>query len=207
VRDILLQHQILVFVINFYILNKMKTLAILSVYALLIISCQQTGKKVISAEFDVNKSLLSDISFVSESGFSIYPPKAWLKTESFNSELQKKILYRLENKLSAIYKSDSTNCALIISELPESNFDINKRLLNKPDSYQKHDSLWTNIQSSVFRYKSYEIIQIVSQNSDLIIFKLLTHRLSESYELDFIIPRSEISKNIQSVESSIGSIN
>jgi hypothetical protein len=41
----------------------------------------------------------------------------------------------------------------------------------------------------------------------LIIFKLLTHRLSELYELDYIIPRSEININMQSVESSIGSLN
>lgn len=185
----------------------MKTLTILSVFTLLFISCQQSNKKVISVEFNVNKSLLSDNSFVSKTGFSIYPPKNWSKTESYNSELQKKVLYRLDNKLLAIYKSDSTNCALIISELPETNFDIMRGLLDKPNYYPKQDSIWTNVQSSIFKYKTYEIIQIVSQNSDLIIFKLFTHRLSESYELDYIIPRSEININMQSVESSIGSLN
>jgi hypothetical protein len=109
--------------------------------------------------------------------------------------------------LLAIYKSDSTNCALIISELPETNFDILRGLLDKSNSYPIRDSIWTNVQSSVFRYKTYEIIQIVSQNSNLIVFKLLTHRLSELYELDYIIPRSEININMQSVESSIGSLN
>jgi hypothetical protein len=49
--------------------------------------------------------------------------------------------------------------------------------------------------------------KIVSQNSDLVVFKLLTHRLSELYELDYIIPRSEIEINIQSVESSISTLN
>ena len=88
----------------------MKALTILSVL-ILFISCQKSNKKVISAEFKVNRSLLSDSSFVSKTGFSINPPKNWLKTESFNSELQKKVLYHLNNKLLAIYKSDSTNCA------------------------------------------------------------------------------------------------
>jgi hypothetical protein len=184
----------------------MKALTILSVL-ILFISCQKSNKKVISAEFKVNRSLLSDSSFVSKTGFSINPPKNWLKTESFNSELQKKILYHLNNKLLAIYKSDSTNCALIISELPETNYDIIKGLLGKTNSYAKQDSIWTSVQSSVFIYKTYEIIQIVSQNSDLVVFKLLTHRLSELYELDYIIPRSEIEINIQSVESSISTLN
>jgi hypothetical protein len=121
--------------------------------------------------------------------------------------LQKKVLSRLDNKLLAIYKSDSTNCALIISELPESNYDIIKGLLSKTSSSPKQDSIWTNVESSLFIYKSYEIIQVVSQNSELVIFKLLTHRLSELYELDYIIPRSEININMQSVESSIGSLN
>jgi hypothetical protein len=188
-------------------MNKMKTLTMLSVFLLLFLSCQKSGKKVISAEFNVNRSLLSDSSFVSKTGFSVNPPKHWSKTESYNSELQKKVLSHLDNKLLAIYKSDSTNCALIISELPETKFDIIKGLLGKTNSYVRQDSIWTNIQSSVFKYKSYEIIQIVSQNSDLVIFKLLTQRLSELYELDYIIPRSEININMQSVESSIGSLN
>lgn len=184
----------------------MKSISILSVFILLSISCQHSGNKVISAEFKVDRSLLSDSSFVSETGFRINPPRNWIKTESFNSELQKKILYRHDNKLLAIYKSDSTNCALIISELPATNFDLVKDLLVKTNSFPKQDSIWTNIESSIFMYKNNEIIQVVYQNSNLVIFKLLTHRLSELYELDYIIPRSEINFNIQSVESSIGSL-
>ena len=188
-------------------IEKMKFIIILSAFVLLFISCQQPDKKVISAEFRVDRSLLSDSSFASKTGFSINPPKNWLKTESFNSELQNKVLYRLDNKLLAIYKSDSTNCALIISELPEANFEIIKGRLGKTNSYSKQDSIWTNVKSSIFMYKSYEIIQVVSQNSNLVIFKLITHRLSEVYELDYILPRSEININLQSVESSIGSLN
>ena len=184
----------------------MKFKIILSAFGLLIVSCQQPDKKVISAEFRVDRSLLSDSSFVSKTGFRINPPKNWLKTESFNSELQNKVLYRLNNQLLAIYKSDTTNCALIISELPETNYDIIKGMLGQTNSSPKLDSIWTDVKSSIFMYKSYEVIQVVSQNSNLVIFKLLTHRLSELYELDYIIPRSEININMQSVESSIGSL-
>jgi hypothetical protein len=167
------------------------------------LSCQHSDKKVITADFSINKSLLADSPFVSK-GFSISPPKSWSKTENFNSELQNKILYRTDNKLLAIYKSDSTNCALIISELPESNFDIIKGLI---DNYSRQDSIWTDVQSTVFMYKRYEIIQVVFQNTELIIFKLFTRWQSELYELDYIMPRSEINLNMQSVESSIGSLN
>jgi hypothetical protein len=173
----------------------------------MLISCQSNTKKVVLAEFNVNKFLLSDSSFVSKSGFSIYPPRNWIKTDSYNSELQKKILYQLNNKLLAIYKSDTSNCALIISELPETNYNNIKGLLGKSDSYVNPGLIWTSVQSTEFKYKTYEIIQIVFQNPELLIFKLFTHRLSEVYELDYIIPSSEINKNIQFVESSIGSIN
>jgi hypothetical protein len=185
----------------------MKTITLLFVVSLLLMSCQQPEKNIISAEFTINKSLLSDSLFASETGFSINPPKNWEKTGSFNSLLQEKILYHSDNKLLAIYKSDTTNCALIISELPESSFEIMKRLLGKTNQSPKQDSIWTNVQSSIFKYKTFEIIQTVFQNAELVIFKLVTRRLSESYELDYIIPRSEIDINIQSVESSIATLN
>lgn len=195
------------FAILSFTLDKMKTLSVFFLFALILISCQQPNKKVVIVEFNVNKSLLSDSAFVSKTGFSIYPPKNWLKTENYNSQLQKRILYRLDNKLLSIYKSDTTNCALIISELSETTFDILKGLLIKSNSFPNHDSLWINVQSSIFKYKNYEIIQIVSQNSEMIIFRLFTHRLSELYELDYIVPRNEINIKMQSVESSIGSLN
>jgi hypothetical protein len=185
----------------------MKTSIFISVFTLILISCHQSNKNIIEAEFNVNRSLLSDSSFKSKTGFSIYPPKKWLKAESYNSELESKVFSRLDNKLLAIYKSDTTNCALIISELPESGFKNIKQLLQKPDLFTKQDTIHTNVQSSIFKYKSYEIIQIVSQNSELVIFKLFTHRLSELYELDYVIPRSEININMQPIESSIGSLN
>jgi len=185
----------------------MKSLILFPVFTLILISCQQSKEKVVEAEFNLNKSLLSDSSFISKTGFSVYPPKNWLKTDSYSTELQNKILNRLDNKLLAIYKSDSTNCTLIISELPDNNFDNIRRLFKKSNSYATKDSMWTKIEYSIFKYKTYEIIQIVSQNSEMIVFKLFTHRLSELYELDYVIPRSEINLNMQAVESSIGSLN
>jgi hypothetical protein len=170
-------------------------------------SCQQANKKVTEAEFSVNKLLLSDSSFKSNDGFIISPPGRWFKTGSYDSVLRAKTSYRADNKLLAIYKSDTADCALIISELPETTFDAVKGYLNKTESYPGKDTIWTNVQSSVFKYKSFEIIQFVLQNSELIIFKLFTHRSSELYELDYIIPRNEINKYLQSVESSIGSMN
>src|SRR5664280_570103 len=101
------------------------------VFIFFLISCQQKNKKTVIAEFNVNKSLLSESAFISNTGFSVFPPKSWLKTDTYNEELQKKILYRLDNKLLSLYKSDSTNCALIISELVETNFDKIKNLINK----------------------------------------------------------------------------
>jgi hypothetical protein len=113
----------------------MKTLKFL--FTILFISCQVADKSVSAVEFNVNKTLLADSSFVSKTGLSINPPKNWSKTENYNSELQNKVLYRLDNKLIAIYKSDSANCALVISEVPETNFDIIKGLLDKPDFYYR----------------------------------------------------------------------
>ena len=185
----------------------MKYLLFTFVFILLLISCHHSSPKVVEVEFNVNESLLSDSSFISKTGFSINPPKNWVKTDSFDSELQNKILNRLDSKLLAIYKSDTTNCALIISELPESDFVLIKHFLETPNPSVTQDSIWTKVQPSVFKYKTFEVVQIVSQNSKLIVFKLFTHRLSELFELDYVIPRNEININMQSVESSIGSLN
>ncbi len=184
----------------------MKKCLLISGFILLLISCRLPDKKVIVAEFSVNKSLLSDNAFISKTGFSIFPPKNWSKIESYDSTLQKRVFNRLDNKLLAIYKSDTSNCAFIISELPETNFHEIKRPFEKQNSFSSQDSVWTSVQSSSFKYKDYEMIQVVSQNSEIIIFKLFVHRLSELFELDYVIPRNEININMQSVESSIGSL-
>jgi hypothetical protein len=170
-------------------------------------SCQQANKKITEAEFSINKLLLSDSSFKSNKGFFISPPKRWFKTGSYDSVLRAKTSIRSDNKLLAIYKSDTADCALIITELPEATFSVVRGSLNKTDSYPGKDTIWTNVQSSIFKYKSFEIIQFVLQNSELVVFKLFAHRSSELYEMDYIIPRNEINKYLQSVESSIGSIN
>lgn len=185
---------------------KMKPM-ILLVFSLILVSCRQAETKVIEAVFNVNKDLLADSSFRSTTGFRIYPPRNWSRTTSYNTELQDKILNRIENKLLAIYKCDSTNCALVISELPGTHYKILRQHLEKQNSSPWKDSEWTKVETSFFKYKSYEVIQIVSQNSEMVVFKLYTHRLSDFYELDFMIPRSEINSNTQTVESSIGSIN
>lgn len=173
---------------------------------LILVGCGQPDKKSIVAEFNVDKSLLSDSAFVTGSGFSIYPPAHWLKTDSYNDELKRKILYRLDNRLLTVFKSDSADCALIISELPEPTFATIKELM-KSNSFLNGDSIWTSVQPSVFSYRNYEIVQIVSQNSELIVFKLFTHHLNELYELDYIVPRNIINLLMKSVESSIGSMN
>ena len=187
--------------------GKMNALFMSSMIILLLISCQQRNKKTVVAEFNVDKSLLSENAFSSGTGFRVFPPKNWFKTDIYNAELQKKILYRLDNKLLSLYKSDSTNCALLISELVETDFGKIKDLLDKSGPYSGPDSTWLNVQPSTFMYKNYEIVQIVFQSAELVVFKLFVHHLSGLYELDYIIPRDEINSKMQSVESSIGSIN
>jgi len=88
----------------------MKSLPILSIFILLFISCQQSDKKVISAEFNINKLLLSDSSFVSKTGFSITPPKEWTRTGSYNFELQKKASWT--GTLFGLQEQVSTTSAL-----------------------------------------------------------------------------------------------
>jgi len=170
-------------------------------------SCQHSSPEINEVEFTIDKSLLSDSSFVSGSGFSITPPKNWKRTETYNHELQKSLFLHINNKLLAIYKSDSTNCAMIISEPPDTDFDRIKGYVNEIDKKQYPDSIWLDVQTSVFNYNTFNIIQIVFQNAQLLVFKLFFQQLPGIIELDFIIPRSEIqNNNIQSVESSIGSV-
>jgi hypothetical protein len=174
---------------------------------LMIAGCHQSGKTVIEAEFDIDRSLLSESSFISPTGFSIYPPRDWTRTINYDAELENIIMSQSGNNLLAVFKHDSTNCALIVSEVPGGDFNSMKQFYERLDTEKENKQVEAKIQTSVFKYKSFDIIQIVSQNTAMINFKLYVHRLSEIYELDYIIPRNEIDLNVRLIESSIGSLN
>lgn len=182
----------------------MRIISIL-LFSFIIISCRTSKSKPETVEFNVNNSLLSDSSFESKAGFSVKPPRNWHLNNKYNLDFKNQLWNQTQTKLLAVYKSDSSNCALIISE---SNVDFNLLTseLKKSDFVPKKDSIWLSIQPSSFTYGKFDIVQFVYQNSDLVIFRLFVHNSDEILELYYIIPRDEINKNVQSVESSIGSI-
>lgn len=175
------------------------------VFGVLLISCRTSNSKPDEVEFNVNNSLLAEMPFKSKAGFSIKAPKNWQLTNEYNFEFKNQLLNLDQAELLAVYKSDSSNCALIISE---SNVDFNslKSEVIRSAFASKKDSVWLSVQPSFFTYKRFDIVQFVYQNSDLLVFRLFVQGLKELHELYYIIPRSDINKTVQSVESSIGSI-
>jgi len=156
-------------------------------------------------ELNVDNSVLSDNLFKSKTGFTVSPPKDWNLTDKYNLELENQILNQTKNKLLAVYKADSSNCALIISE-PDIDFNSLKSVILNTGFNPEKDSIWLSVQTSFFTYKQFEIVQSVYQNSELLIFRLYIRELKELFELDYVIPNEDINKTVRSVESSIGSI-
>lgn len=165
------------------------------------------GSRTVSSddvEFTVNKNLISTDLF-SEEGFQVAPPLGW-KASRPDLQLSFNLPNQFSPELKAVYTSDSSDCILMISGLPETNTDLPPDLLTNPDKYFNRDSLWNVIQPSKFHYHTFDCFQFVLQNSETVLFKLILANTDLKYELDYIIPRNRISETVKSVESSIGSI-
>jgi len=175
---------------------------------ILFISCNQNSNKIENTiDLKVNTNLLSDsIYFVPNKNLSFYPPRYWARIDTSDSEIYIKLSEQLGINLLAIFKLKYPDCILIVTDFSETSADFYNLILKDPNTYFNKDSIWNAIQPSSFKYNSRSFFQLVLQNAELIIFKIFIYSNREVYELDYVIPRTEIVNYVQSVESSIGSI-
>ena len=144
--------------------------------------------------------------------FEVRAPRGWSAVPDSTIDRAMRVaeidpVLRTGPRLRAVYQS-SDGAALAISEFP------------LPSTPHVRDSLSARIERGLraqypaariapgrFRYHGLDLTQLMVSDSSRVLFKLLVERPGASlYQLDYLIPRGIYRRELESVESSIGSL-
>ena len=158
-------------------------------------------------EFNINYELLNNKPITDESGFRMNIPINWKPLDSLSKSQLNQTINALKNttklKLVNSYQSPlGSQCV------------IAKVITNKKDFSFISEDIISNIQTQIQGdgYKTNELNinnlnakQYLIRGKNYVIIKLYI-QLKDFYQIDFIIPLSKYKSEIESVESSLGTI-
>lgn len=165
--------------------------------------------------FRVNPDLLGERFDRSGSGLSLRAPAGWsaLPDSAISAAMDRlrasgSTIGVSEPVLLALYRDDRDGASLAVSsyaiELPPASRD-SLALLHLRTMKQRHAS--GQVADGRFVYRGYEIVQIRAVDAQSVAFKLLLSRPSHALvQLDYVVPRNVYSRELEAVESSIGSL-
>jgi len=148
-------------------------------------------------------------------GFTLRAPAGW---EALPDSLVSAAMARLrdagaeiglrEPEMLAVYRAAPEGATLAVSrydaELPPASRD-SLALLHLATMRRQHPG--GQVDDGRFVYRGFEIVQLRAVDSVTVAFKLLLSRKSRPLaQLDYVVPRSIYSRELESVESSIGSL-
>ena len=184
-------------------------LLILMVFS--IVNCNsknnQSKKENHNLEFSINYELLHNEPITDESGFRMNIPANWKPIDSLSQSKLKQTINSLKSttklKLVNSYKSPlGSQCiiAKVITDKKDFSFVSEDIISNiqtqiQGDGYKTNELNINNLNAKQYliRGKNYVIIKLYIQ-------------LKDFYQIDFIIPISKYESEIESIESSIGTI-
>jgi hypothetical protein len=113
-----------------------------------------------------------------------------------------------EPEMLALYRSPEEGATLAVSryatELSKPSRD-SLALLHLQAIKQQHPG--AEVADGRFVYRGFEIVQFRSVDSTTIAFKLLLSRAAKPLvQLDYVVPRGSYSRELEAIESSIGSL-
>ena len=150
--------------------------------------------------------------FVAHGAFALNAPAGWEPVpDSILARVMSSVSSRdlAENspRLRAVYRQDG-GAALAISEFPPE-LDAGDRasMLKRVTSELRARYPGARVEPSRFRYRGFAIQQVMLNDTTRVVFKLLVERPgSRLYQLDYVVPLGIYRREMQSVESSIGSL-
>ena len=183
---------------------------------LLVAGCgKEEAKQGDALTFRVNPDRLGDRFESPGTGLTLRAPAGW---NALPESLVLAAMDRLraagtgigdtEPEMLALYRGAPEGATLAVSrydvELPSSARD-SLALLHLQAMRRQHPA--AQVDDGRFAYRGYEVVQLRAVDSLTVAFKLLLSRKSQPLvQLDYVVPRSVYSRELEAVESSIGSL-
>lgn len=165
--------------------------------------------------FRVNAALLGERFEGPGSGLTLQAPAGWtpLPDSSLAAAMERlrgagTAIGTVEPELLALYREAADGALLAVSryalELPPASRD-SLALLHLRRMRERNAG--GQVADGRFTYHGFEIVQLRAVDAQTVAFKLLVSRPSRALvQLDYVVPRSVYSRELEAVESSIGSL-
>ena len=173
-------------------------------------SCDSSKKHesgwVENVVFNINDEKLSSYYVLSDSSTMFRPPKDWIKIDKLDIDSLNQNLgnnYVIPINIETIFTS-SLGSAISISKIESEQNNFNYI----PDDFlelMKNENKLDSIPNYTFMINDLLVRQYLLNLKDKIIFKYFIES-NDNYQLDFILNKEQYNKQIESIESSIGSL-
>lgn len=176
---------------------------------------KEAERKSDAITFRVNPERLGERFESPGTGLSLRAPAGWnALPESLVSAAMDRLraagtaIGVAEPEMLALYRGAPEGSTLAVSrydaELPPASRD-SLAILHLSAMRLQHPA--AQVDDGRFVYRGFEIVQLRSVDSVTVAFKLLLSRKAQPLvQLDYVVPRSAYSRELESVESSIGSL-
>lgn len=162
--------------------------------------------------FKVNPSLLGEKFLNEYYGFSFSPPKRCLQLPE---EMVQKVKEQLKKEYSVtnsyilepyqLFLNEKNRFACLISILP--NFSNADSAIAEYQQAIFNYSKDRKVTQTIFLHNGFRIYQSLIINENMIQFKLVVPQTSnKSFQIDYVIPTTIYQDNVETIESSIGSL-
>ena len=192
------------------------TIILPTISLLFLLSCSEEKAPVTELSFNVDSTLLAPENKFDSLGFRFNPPKNFDPiSDSLFTEIQNNLLKMEEESgefsldIINIFLHDSTKsfCSISQLQIKDSEGSLNSSMPQYRNYLEKELS-GLSVTMADFMKDNIHMYQFLIQGPDRIQFKLDFMTIKDIIiQIDFVVPKNDYEKMVQSIESSIGSIN
>ena len=191
------------------------TIILSTISLLFLLSCSEEKTPVTELSFNVDSTLLAPENKFDSLGFRFNPPKNFDPiSDSLFTEIQNNLL-KMEAEsgefsldIINIFLHDSTKsfCSISQLQIKDSEGSLNSSMPQYRNYLEKKLS-GLSVTMADFMKDNIHMYQFLIQGPDRIQFKLDFMTIKDIIiQIDFVVPKNDYEKMVQSIESSIGSI-
>jgi hypothetical protein len=191
---------------------KLRCLILIAAMAVLSMCTEKKGdKRTSDMTFKVDMALLEEPLRDEKLGISFSPPKGCVPVSPKILQQTKTLLEQhmgLNDPLLVqprhIFLNQEARFLCALSRLPTVHNDSSLAAYKK---YVSDKMAMMDIKQAYYPYRGLEIFQMRMESEEMIAFKLIIPQTdSSSFQLDYVIPKPVYMKNLEAIESSIGSL-